>query len=410
MTVHVAPIAASERIDSLDVLRGFALLGILLINIGAFSLPLDAFFNPTLYGDFTGANYAVWFLCRLFADQKFMTIFSMLFGAGIIVFTTRAQERGDSAAALHYRRSMWLLLIGLLHAYLVWAGDILATYAMCAFLVYPARNLSPKKLVTIGLILLSVSSLIMLGASLSQSSAQQEAPAESLEGAPPQTERIANELAAYRGGWMEQQPFRAELALEFQVMGFLVWVLWRAGGLMLIGMALYKWGVFSATHPRAFYAKMVVIGLLAGVPISFLGIYLTEASQWDARFVEFDAEQFNYWGSLGVSAAYVGLVMLFCQSGAAAWLKHALRSVGQMAFTNYLMQSVICTTIFYGHGLGYFGHFSRVEMLLTVIAVWIAQLIYSPLWLARFQYGPFEWLWRSLTYWKMQPMLRPQVR
>ena len=130
----------------------------------------------------------------------------------------------------------------------------------------------------------------------------------------------------------------------------------------------------------------------------------------DARFVEFDAEQFNYWGSLGVSAAYVGLVMLFCQSGAAAWLKHALRSVGQMAFTNYLMQSVICTTIFYGHGLGHFGHFSRVEMLLTVIAVWIAQLIYSPLWLARFQYGPFEWLWRSLTYWKMQPMLRPQVR
>lgn len=174
---------------------------------------------------------------------------------------------------------------------------------------------------------------------------------------------------------------------------------------MLVGMALYKWGVFSAARSRAFYVKMLGLGLLFGVPVVYWGIRMNEAVQWDPAFVKFSGEQFNYWGSLGVSGAYVGLLMLFCQSGAGAWLKHALRSVGQMAFTNYLMHSIICTTIFYGHGFGYFGHFSRVEQLLTVAGVWLVQLIYSPLWLARFRYGPFEWLWRSLTYWKLQPML-----
>ena len=163
---HTAPIAQSERIDSLDVLRGFALLGILLMNIVMFAMPFAAYFNPTAYGDFTGGNYVVWLLCRIFADQKFMTIFSMLFGAGIIVFTTRAAERGDSPAGLHYRRAFWLMLIGLAHAYLVWTGDILVSYAWCALLVYPARKLSPVPLLVIGLVVLSIGSALSLMAAV----------------------------------------------------------------------------------------------------------------------------------------------------------------------------------------------------------------------------------------------------
>ena len=115
------------------------------MNIQMFGMPFAAYFNPTAYGDFTGANYWVWFAGRMFADQKFMTIFSMLFGAGVIVFTARAQERGDSPAALHYRRAFWLLVIGLAHAYLLWAGDILVSYALCAMLVYPARKHPPSR-------------------------------------------------------------------------------------------------------------------------------------------------------------------------------------------------------------------------------------------------------------------------
>ncbi len=177
---------------------------------------------------------------------------------------------------------------------------------------------------------------------------------------------------------------------------------------MLVGMALYKWGVFSAARSPRFYAGAAGLGLLAGVPIVYLGIRMNEANQWDPTFIKFSGEQFNYWGSLFVSSAYVGLLMLFYKSGALGWLRSSLRATGQMAFTNYLMQSIICTTIFYGHGLGYFGRLSRVEMFAVVVSVVIVQLIYSPLWLARFRFGPFEWLWRSLTYWKLQPMARAQ--
>jgi len=171
------------------------------------------------------------------------------------------------------------------------------------------------------------------------------------------------------------------------------------------GQDLLEYALLFALMPR-FGLWGPTLGLVVGLPVTYWGVLLNEASQWDPVFVELRGEQFNYWGSLAVSAAYVGLVMVFCLSGTGAWLKHTLGSVGQMAFTNYLMQSIICTTIFYGHGFGYFGHASRAEQLYVVIGVWVAQLIYSPLWLARFRYGPFEWLWRSLTYWKMQPILR----
>ncbi len=402
---HAAPVAQSERIDSLDVLRGFALLGILLMNIQMFGIPFAAYFNPTAYGDFTGANYWVWFAGRMFADQKFMTIFSMLFGAGVIVFTARAQERGDSPAALHYRRAFWLLVIGLAHAYLLWAGDILVSYALCAMLVYPARKLSPKALIITGLLVVSVASALMLMAAVSMPMWPPEDVAELRAGVHPPAEEIAKEIAAYRGSWGEQQPYRAKTAMEMHFMVFWLWALWRAGGLMLIGMAFYKWGIFSAVKSTAFYARMVIAGLLWGVPIIFLGIRANQSAQWEPTFIKFGGEQFNYWGSLGVSAAYVGLLMLFCKSPGGGWLKRSLRAVGQMAFTNYLMHSIICTAIFYGHGFGLFGQLSRVQMFGVVVGVWIAQMIYSPLWLARFQYGPFEWLWRSLTYWKMQPMV-----
>jgi uncharacterized protein len=277
---------------------------------------------------------------------------------------------------------------------------------VCALLVYPFRKLSPTALLAIGLLVVSVGSAFMFWASTVVPAAPPETIAEWRAAALPSPEALAGELAAYRGGWTEQQPLRLAMSLEAHAFDLWTWALWRAGGLMLVGMALYKWGVFSAARSRGFYAKMAVLGLLLGVPVVYWGIRLDEAAEWDALFIQLEGEQYNYWGSLAVSAAYVGILMLFCLSGAGARLKHALRCVGQMAFTNYLMHSIICTTLFYGHGLGYFGHFSRVEQLLTVAGVWLAQLIYSPLWLARFRYGPFEWLWRSLTYWRREPMLR----
>lgn len=400
-----APVAQNERIDSLDVLRGFALLGILMMNIMAFSMPFSAYFNPTAFGDLTGANYWVWFFSHLLFDQKFLSIFSMLFGAGIVIFTERAAARGRSPAALHYRRTFWLLVIGVFHAYLLWFGDILVIYSLCALVLYPLRRLSPRALLATGLALLVIGSGIAVLAGVSLPYWPPESRAEFRNQWQPDAQHIEAELAAYRGTWTDQLSHRVPLALQTHTFGWLFWAFWRAGGLMLVGMALFKWGVFSASRPARLYAVFIALGALAGLPVIYAGIARNEAAGWDMLSM-FLGQQFNYWGSLLVSAGYVGLLMLFCQSAGGGWLKQSLRAVGQMAFTNYLMHTLICITIFYGPGLGLFAQVNRVGQVGVVLAVWIAQLVYSPLWLSRFRFGPFEWLWRSLTYWRPQPMLR----
>ncbi|MGH9794205.1 MAG: DUF418 domain-containing protein [Candidatus Acidiferrales bacterium] len=407
MASLTGPVTQAERIDSLDVLRGFALLGILVMNIMSFSMPFSAYFNPTAFGDLSGANYWVWFFSHLLFDLKFMTIFSMLFGAGIIIFTTRAAERGRSPAALHYRRSFWLLVIGAIHAYLLWYGDILVLYAMCAMIIYPARKLSSKALLPIGLAMLLIGSGINFLAGFTLPHWPPDAVAEMNQTWKPGPEKLNEEIAAYTGPWSGQLSHRVPQALEFQTFGFLFFAFWRAGGLMLIGMALYKLGVFNATCSRKFYSVLAALALL-GLPLVYTGVRLNEASQWAMHFAFFRGVHFNYWGSVLVSTAYIGLLMLFCQSVAGGWLKGSLRAVGQMAFTNYLMHTLICITIFYGPGFGLFAQVGRVGQIGTVFVIWIAQLIYSPIWLRHFRFGPFEWLWRSLTYWRFQPMRRQQ--
>ena len=156
METKVTPVRATERIVTLDVLRGFALFGILLMNIQSFAMPEAAYFIPAAYGDLTGANRVVWWFSYLFADQKFMTLFSMLFGAGIVLMTAKAEQSGRPTLGLHYRRMFWLLVIGLMHGYLLWSGDILALYAICGFIVYWFRRWPPRRLLIAGLIVFAV--------------------------------------------------------------------------------------------------------------------------------------------------------------------------------------------------------------------------------------------------------------
>lgn len=400
----INPVSLSDRILSLDVLRGFAVLGILIMNIQNFSMIEAAYINPTAYGDLTGINKWVWIFSHIFGDQKFMTIFSILFGAGIFLFTSRAVEKGRSAAGLHYRRTFWLLIFGLIHAYVFWHGDILVTYALCAVLAFLFRNRSPKLLFILGIVVISISSMFYLMGGLTISSW----PPESIDGTmlswKPGQEIIDHEIAAYQGGWLAQMAHRIPSSIKFQTMIFLMYTGWRAGGLMLVGMALYKWGVLSAGRSSKFYSKMAIFGLGLGLPIVILGIVRNFAEGWTLAFSMFLGWQFNYWGSLLVAAGYIGLVMLLCQLNVWEGLKRRFAAVGRMAFTNYLLQTIICTTIFYGHGFGLFGRVERVWQLVIVFGIWIFQLYISPIWLRRFKFGPAEWLWRSLTYWKLQPM------
>ena len=400
------PVAETARIDSIDVLRGFALLGILVMNVQLFAMPEAAYYNPTAYGDLEGANLYVWLGGRLLADQKFMTIFSMLFGAGIVLMTTRTEARGETCP-VHYRRMGWLALIGLLHAHLLWAGDILFLYAVCGMLVYPFRGLSPGRLLVVGTATVAVASAIFAGLQASLPSWPEEALTEVTLGAWQPTRAIVDDaLATYRSGWLEQLPARSAMAFGFETFMLVIWGGWRAGGLMLIGMALFKLDVFSAGRSRRFYGALVAAALVAGIPVEAYGVALDFEFGWALDWSLLQGRQFNYWPSIAVGLGYVGLVMLACRSTALRRVTRPFAAVGQTALSNYLLQTVICTTIFYGHGLGLYGSVDRVGQLGVVLGVWAVQLIASPLWLRRYRFGPAEWVWRSLTYGTRPPLRR----
>jgi len=404
--MQTGPVTEPERIHSLDALRGFALLGILVMNIQAFSMPFSAYPNPTNYGDLTGANFAVWLLSHVFTDQKFMTIFSMLFGAGVVLMTTRVAARGDRPARRHYRRMLWLLLFGMLHGYLLWFGDILFLYAVCGMIVYPFRKLSARKLLIIGLLGIAVASAISLvfGLTMPYWPEREVANMENEMWSPP-PEKLGAEVATYRGGWFEQMMHRVPTYFQLQTFFTLIFF-WRPAGLMLVGMALYKWGVLSAERSRDFYARWIAVAALVGVPVILYGVQRNFATGWNVRQSMFLISQYNYWGSLLVSMGWVGLLMVLYKASMLQRLMEAFAAVGRMAFTNYLLQTILCTTIFYGHGLGLYGSVPRVGQIGVVFGMWALQLIISPIWLRYFHAGPFEWIWRSLTYGARPPFRR----
>jgi uncharacterized protein len=401
------PLEESQRIVPLDVLRGWALLGILLMNIQLFSMIGAAYQNPTAYGDLHGANGWVWLLCHVFADQKFMTIFSMLFGAGILLMTRRIEERGLPSARLHYRRMGWLMLFGLAHGFLLWDGDILFFYGVGGLVVYLFRKMAPRKQLLLGALLLSIGSGISLASYYSMPLWPLEARLELKHDIwQPTPEQVSHELIAYRGSYLSVLRERAPGELRSITQGLLFWGFWRATGLMLAGMAMFQLGVFSAKRSRALYAGMIAVAALIGVPLIEYGVNREIVAGWSFGYSFFAAAQYNYSASILVSFGWVGLVMLACQSS--WWLQRLRRlaAVGRMAFSNYILHTLICTTLFYGYGFGLFGKVARTAQLEIVVAIWVLQLLVSPLWLAKFQYGPLEWLWRSLTYGKRQPFLR----
>jgi uncharacterized protein len=374
------------------------------MNIQGYSMIEAAYLNPSVYGDLTGLNKWVWILSHIFGDQKFMTIFSILFGAGIILMSRKADSKGRRPAGLHYRRTLWLFVIGVIHAYVFWHGDILVVYALCSLTVFLFRKLSPRKLLVMGLITISVSSMIYLVFAFSMPSWPPEAYEQSSQYWIPNEEIIEHEVAAYRGDWPQQMTHRVPSSLAFHTLVFLIWSGWRAGGLMLVGMALFKWGVLTAEKSTSFYRNLALVGLGIGLPVVILGVVRNFAEGWSFSYSMYKGIQFNYWGSILVSLAFIGLIMLISKNPKCDGFTSPFAAVGRMALTNYLLHTLVFTTIFYGHGLGLFGKVDRTGQILMILGMWVLQLILSPIWLRHFRFGPAEWLWRSLTYGKAQPM------
>jgi uncharacterized protein len=420
-----APVASSERISSVDTLRGIALLGILAMNIYAFSMPDEAYFSPLAYGGATGLNFATWLFTHLFFDMKMMSIFSMLFGAGMVLMATRSEESGGSIGKIYFRRVFWLLIIGLIHAYLLWFGDILVPYAVTGFIIFLFRKKSAKNLIILGIIILLFGTALNLGFGalmnymrdqyeISISSPEAEEAMEDYQRGfaqnwdeiksefMPSEIEAQEELDVYRSSYPDIVKYRFNKVFTNHVQGIPFYLIWRIGGLMLLGMGLMKIGLFAATLSRKFYLILMTISYLVGLSFVVNSILFQIGNGFDALYHYF--QPFNYVGSVFVALGHISLIMLICKSSILTNLKSRLASVGQMALTNYLMHTILMTSIFYGYGLGLFGKVDRFPVMGFVVGVWILQLLISPIWLRYFRFGPAEWLWRTLTYWKAQPM------
>jgi uncharacterized protein len=430
-TTLAAPVNQSERIIILDSLRGFAILGILLMNIPSFGLPSPVSGDPSVLNEWGTIDFKVWNFVSWFPEGTQRALFSMLFGAGILLFIGGKEKRLDGMMPADYffRRQLWLMVFSLFDVFiLLWLGDILLDYAILGMIMFAFRNLPAKKLL-IGAAFCFIFMLarenrnlyqdkvtIHLGEKITaidttktrltvlqkeQLGAMQEFKEKStLESRKKKAEK---NIAKHTGSYKDLYEYRTTSYVE-SLIHYLFYGLWDVLLFMFLGMAFFKMGILTGQASVKVYAWMTVIGLGVGLTISYFRLQ----QMVDASFNWYDYTKQVSFSSYELSRTFrsigiLGLIMLLYKSRWVKWLFALLRPVGQMAFTNYLMQSFMCGLFFYGIGFGMFGQLARHEIYYVVGTVWLLQIIYSNIWLRYFRFGPLEWAWRSLTYWKKQP-------
>ena len=403
----------NKRIESIDVLRGFALLGILIMNISSFAMPSMAYFSPVVY-DINPLNHIIYSITHIIADQKFMAIFSMLFGASTILFINSVKKKEKSPLILFYSRNFWLLILGWIHSSYLWYGDILFIYALCAFLLFLFKNITPKKQFILGC-------LIYLIPTFSNyftyeyviDYLDQEEKDVIIKHWNPSNEILQQELDAYRGPYKKQVQYREQLWSSSKSIGkgiigisFLIDIFSRSFGMMLIGMACFSWGVFNNTLSKSFYKKLLIYGFGIGLPLSMIGLFFNYSFDWNWKYIQFLGRSPNNIATPFIAFGYISIIMLWIRKGSFSNIQEKLRTIGKTALTAYLIQTVISTFIFYGIGLSLFGYVNRAYQLLIMFFIWFVLLKFCPMWLSKYHYGPVEWIWRMLTHMKLIPLLR----
>ena len=396
--IEMGPVSSRERIEILDVLRGLAVCGILIGNVQWFSgygmMPPQLADAAPLY------DHVTHFLVHFFIEGKFYSIFSFLFGIGFALQIARAQERGDTNATLFKRRLFWLLVIGLLHAYLLWAGDILSIYALMGFVLLLFREKSNESLLkwAVGLMAVPIVTYLLLYIAF-------------VAFAPP--DAAAGFSASQLENWNSTVSIVTGGSYSDIVSGFnLQYVVGRYMGLVfqmrlpkilamfLLGMYAYRIGVFQNLKAHSSLIKNVL--LYGGI----LGLIGNIAMAWLAgNEAPFPPSPAGLAGVIGYAFGVPALALFFVALVATLWQSEGrqklltfLAPVGRMALTNYLLQTVICVTIFYGYGFGMFGKVGALQATLIALAIFATQVILSTVWLRYFAYGPMEWIWRQLTY------------
>jgi uncharacterized protein len=414
LSPSLAPIASAERLQTLDVVRGFALLGILLMNIEAMAGPLLAAMtglDPTL----RGADRWVDALTYIVVQGKFYTLFALLFGMGFAVMSQRAQAAGRAFAGVYWRRGLVLLAIGLMHALLIWSGDVLVSYALLSFLLLAFRDVPARWLPWLAALSYLMTSGFMLALSGLGSLMQldPQAAAEWNKAMGGQGEVIAALVEGQRqafgaGGFLEATLQRAKdfgfAMINLPAVGPQIFAMFLLGGWFVKSDAIAR----PQDYARLFRTlRWLVLPLgLAMMLCSFLLLPTMDLADIDIKLGI--AYTLSAIGGVLMSLGYLAWIVRGLQSvrwaSALAWFAPA----GRMALTNYLLQSIVCTWLFYGYGLGYFEKLPRVWHVPLVLVLFALQVLASRWWLRRFRFGPMEWVWRSLTYLKAQPMrLRP---
>jgi uncharacterized protein len=434
--VGFAPVAKQERVSSIDLLRGFSLMGILVMNITDFAygfqnytFPLSTV-KPVFSGPHWVANTTVWFLRWILAEGKMRALFSMLFGAGVILLTQRAEERGAGVrvADIYVRRNLWLVVFGMVHGYLIWSGDILFYYGVAALLfLFPFRTVRVRRLIWTAGIVLLLNSLLMSAGQYGQrygaKKAADKANAKLVQHQVLTDDEIDSlkrwktvqdnwrmpdkkefeDIAAMQKGYWGTQGHEAKNVLQGELkgayFGFGDWV-----GMMLLGMALYKNGFLPGRLSMKTYGLIAAIGLVVSWVVVGFGAWRAWAGHFDmfktVMWMTFPYDIGRISGALGNAAL---LLMLF-KAGVFKWLLKRIAAVGQMALSNYLLTSIVMKIVFVWGPWHWYGYVEYYKIYYAVAAMWIVNMAFSSIWLRYFEFGPVEWAWRSLTYWKRQPM------
>ncbi|MFV9506886.1 MAG: DUF418 domain-containing protein [Oscillochloridaceae bacterium umkhey_bin13] len=408
-----APVTATERIATLDILRAFALLGIITVNMYMFSHPFQNYLLPASSPLPWYDQLATWFV-HMFTEGKFYPLFSLLFGLGFALQLERAQARGGSFVPLYLRRLLVLLSFGLIHAYLIWIGDILTIYALLGgFLLLFARVKQPRTLLIWAAVFWTIlqlgsfalAGLIEWGRTIPEAAVQIEASFEQ-QNAIFAAER-ERALVAYGSGNFAEVTAQRARDLQTVWTGSIAMVP-MIMTMFLIGAYLGRQGVFRDLEAhRPLFRRLAIWGFAIGLPANLIAtVMFTQVGRTEIGWSLAIANFFLSLGGLSQSLGYLGAVTLLSQR--APWDRYLARlaPVGQMGLTNYLLQSIIATLIFYGYGLGFFNQVGVAAGLLLAVTIYALQIPLSHWWMARFRYGPAEWLWRSLTYLRPQPMRR----
>ena len=403
---------APSRIVTLDIIRGIAVMGIFSVNVVAFAMIEEAYFNPGAYGGHSGADLAVWAANMLLIDGKMRTLFSMLFGASMLLVIDRADESGQSGVAVHVRRMLILLGFGLAHYFLLWFGDILTLYALSGLVAVGFRHRSPRRLIVGGLVATMVGLAIFGSYIIQQYAVDLAAHAPQARASAiaawnfglgtyyPAPDVIARDIALHRASWWS---LASHMLAEWpKLIPSSIIFMPETIGLMMFGMAGYKSGFLTGQWSDSAYRRFALATVPLGLIAFAILIWVDISSRFHiiAVFGGFIVAVTPF--RIAMAAGYAALIILATRKH--GWLAQRIAATGRAAFSNYLGTSLIAAFVFYGWGLGVYGSVSRAQAWLLVPLAWLIMLAWSKPWLDRFHYGPLEWLWRSLARGQIQPL------